>query len=271
MVEQSSLFADNPEYNAFVDKFKPKKTTDDCYTPPIVYDAVAEWVANEYGLDRRNFVRPFYPGGDYQAFDYAPDAVVVDNPPFSIISQIKRFYSERGIKFFVFHPGLTLFGGYSYGVTLIPTNVTITYENGANVATSFATNIDKWQVRTAPTLYNAVKAANDKNIKSMRRELPKYEYPDEVITAAMVARWCKYGVDFKVKQSECYKIGALEAQKAVGKKIFGDGFLIAERKAAEREEAEREEAHEWGLSERERKIVKRLSQTEERSCNYHTP
>ena len=22
------------EYEAFVDKFKPKKTTDDCYTPP---------------------------------------------------------------------------------------------------------------------------------------------------------------------------------------------------------------------------------------------
>lgn len=23
------------EYEAFVDKFKPKKTTDDCYTPPM--------------------------------------------------------------------------------------------------------------------------------------------------------------------------------------------------------------------------------------------
>jgi hypothetical protein len=28
------------EYEAFVDKFKPKKTTDDCYTPPDVYDTV---------------------------------------------------------------------------------------------------------------------------------------------------------------------------------------------------------------------------------------
>lgn len=25
---------DNNGYNKFVDKFKPKKTTDDCYTPP---------------------------------------------------------------------------------------------------------------------------------------------------------------------------------------------------------------------------------------------
>lgn len=53
----------NPEYEAFVDKFKPKLTTDDCYTPTIVYDAVAKWTAEKYGLDKKNFVRPFFPGG----------------------------------------------------------------------------------------------------------------------------------------------------------------------------------------------------------------
>lgn len=53
----------NEEYNEFLDKFEPKKTTDDCYTPDNIYDAVADWVANEYKLDRRRFVRPFYPGG----------------------------------------------------------------------------------------------------------------------------------------------------------------------------------------------------------------
>ena len=73
----------NDEYNAFVEKFEVKKTTDDCYTPDNIYDAVADWVAKEYGLDRKNFVRPFYPGGDYEAEHYDPDAVVVDNPPFS--------------------------------------------------------------------------------------------------------------------------------------------------------------------------------------------
>ena len=72
----------NEKYNAFVDKFKPKKTTDDCYTPDNVYNAVADWVADEYGKDRENFVRPFYPGGDYQGYDYPQDCIVVDNPPF---------------------------------------------------------------------------------------------------------------------------------------------------------------------------------------------
>ena len=32
------------DYDAFVGKFKPKKTTDDCYTPPAVYEAVRGWV-----------------------------------------------------------------------------------------------------------------------------------------------------------------------------------------------------------------------------------
>lgn len=39
---QTSLFADNQEYDDFVAKFEPKKTTDDCYTPPLVYDAIRD-------------------------------------------------------------------------------------------------------------------------------------------------------------------------------------------------------------------------------------
>ena len=38
----------NPEYAAFVEKFKPKKTTDDCYTPENIYNAVRDWVLAEY-------------------------------------------------------------------------------------------------------------------------------------------------------------------------------------------------------------------------------
>jgi hypothetical protein len=62
--QQLNMFDDNPEYQAFVDKFKPKKTTDDCYTPPYIYDAVLKWATKEYQLQGRTVVRPFYPGGD---------------------------------------------------------------------------------------------------------------------------------------------------------------------------------------------------------------
>lgn len=58
MNDQISIFTDNPEYEAFVNKFKPKKTTDDCYTPPKVYEAVKDWVCEEYGVNPDNIVRP---------------------------------------------------------------------------------------------------------------------------------------------------------------------------------------------------------------------
>ena len=54
--------AKNETYDEFVEKFQPKLTTDDCYTPENIYEAVAGWVAEEYGVDRRAFVRPFWPG-----------------------------------------------------------------------------------------------------------------------------------------------------------------------------------------------------------------
>ena len=94
-----------------MEKFEDKHTTDDCYTPEKVYDAVAEWVAKEYGLKKKDFVRPFYPGGDYQKENYKQNSVVVDNPPFSILSQIVKWYADNGVRFFLFAPALTCFNG----------------------------------------------------------------------------------------------------------------------------------------------------------------
>ena len=95
---QQLSFSDvNDEYKRFVDKFKPNKTTDDCYTPDNVYNAVLDWVVHEYGIDRGKVVRPFWPGGDYERYDYPEGCAVVDNPPFSIISKICRDYQDNGI------------------------------------------------------------------------------------------------------------------------------------------------------------------------------
>ena len=104
MASRQEIFND---YEGFVEKFKPKKTTDDCYTPTEVYGAVLDWAARRYGFDPACVVRPFYPGGDYEAFDYPEGCVVLDNPPFSILAKIQRFYLERGIRFFLFAPSLT--------------------------------------------------------------------------------------------------------------------------------------------------------------------
>ena len=93
--QKKELFED---YEGFVEKFKPKKTTDDCYTPPEIYDVVADYVSERFGIDRADMVRPFYPGGDFESFDYPDGCCVVDNPPFSILQRIKRFYRDNGIK-----------------------------------------------------------------------------------------------------------------------------------------------------------------------------
>ena len=256
----------NDEYNEFVDKFKPKKTTDDCYTPENVYEAVAAWVSQEYGIDRADMVRPFYPGGDYRSEDYAPGCCVVDNPPFSILSEIERFYQEHGVRFFLFAPTLTLFSRVD-GLCYVPCSGSVAYENGAEVGTSFVTNLEPdYIVRTAPALVAAIRQANDENLG--KKQLPKYSYPPEVITSAMVARWCLRGVDFRLRREDAVRISALDAQLPEGKAIYGNGFLLSESAARNAETAEREAEAEavraessvlvWELSERERGIIASL-------------
>lgn len=90
-MEKQIVLESNAEYEAFVDKFKPKLTTDDCYTPPEVYEVVKNWACAKYGIDPAKIVRPFYPGGDYESFDYSGGAVVVDNPLFQNSFRFARF------------------------------------------------------------------------------------------------------------------------------------------------------------------------------------
>ena len=255
----------NEDYERFEKKFEAKKTTDDCYTPPNVYEAIAGWVADEYGVNRADMVRPFWPGGDYTAFEYPDGCCVVDNPPFSIVTPIQRFYLARGIRFFLFAPTLTLFSGRGadLDVTYIPCGAKITYENGAKINTSFTTNLDTCRVRSAPRLYKLIERENDINKKAKTKQLPRYKYPDHVLTAAAAYQYSHYGIDYRLEKADCVKIATLDAQRGKGKQIFGAGYLLseraaAERAAAERAAAERAAAHVWELSDREWNIVKRL-------------
>ena len=83
-------------------------------------------------LEGKEIIRPFYPGGDYENAEYPKNCVVVDNPPFSIITKIVRWYASRDIPFFLFAPGLTLFhclrGVDACGIVC---DCTIVYANGA--------------------------------------------------------------------------------------------------------------------------------------------
>lgn len=253
------------DYEGFVEKFKPKKTTDDCYTPPEVMEVVNSYVERRWGIDRSRFVRPFYPGGDYENFDYADDAVVVDNPPFSILSKIKRFYLARGIPFFLFCPSLTAFSSFDERCDVLVCDANITYENGAVVRTAFVTSLpSEYVAESAPDLGEEVNRVCDELRHRDSATLPKYEYPDEVLTAAKLQWMAAHHTRYGVRKGECCRIAAMDAQRAVGKGVFGGGLLLseraaAERAAAERAAAERAAAHKWELSDREREVQRLLS------------
>ena len=266
MTEKQLTMAEiTPEYEQFVEKFKPKKTTDDCYTPDNVFSVVVRWVVDEYGIDEEKIVRPFWPGGDYENFEYPDDCVVLDNPPFSIITKIVRFYEESGIKYFMFCPLLTSFA--IKAKSTIITSSRITYENGAHVNTSFVTNLEDSLVRTVPSLNKAIYEANKANEK--KATLPTYEYPANVLTAGMCRRLAENGVEFKVDRKDAVRISALDSQKAKKKAIFGTGYLLSETvaaekaaalKVAEKAAAERaaERVEKLELSDREKQIIAEL-------------
>lgn len=259
-MEAGEISEEDEEYQEFLEKFKLKKTTDDCYTPPIVFDAIADWVVKEYNVDKAKFVRPFYPGGDYQNENYKADDIVVDNPPFSILAEIIRFYQQRKIKFFLYGPHLTLFSSSS-SCTSIPVGAPIVYENGANVNTSFVTNLDDPKIRfkTSPSLYAVIKEANERNLAQTKRELPKYSYDRHIITTPFLSQLSRLGIEFSVPVAESESIAQLDCQKESKKAIFGKGYIVSHRVFKEREKAEREKAEKWELSKREWAIVEKLN------------
>ena len=268
--DNDGIDEEDEEYQEFVEKFKIKKTSDDCYTPDQIYDTVAGWVAAEYGIKQKNFVRPFYPGADYKKSEYKKQDVVVDNPPFSILSEIVKFYTEKGVRFFLFAPTLTIFSSASSEATSLVAYADITYENGATIKTSFITNLEDKAIRakTVPALTRAIIETNKALLREQHRELPKYSYPDNVITAAMIGQWSFYGVNYELRKRDSKHIRALDEQKERGKAIFGSGFLIsekaaAEKAAAEKTAAEKTAAEKWALSEREMQIIKQLGDDKE--------
>lgn len=259
----------NGTYEEFVEKFKPKKTTDDCYTPEMVYEAIKNYVNdNIFSLDGYNIVRPFYPGGDYESYDYKDNDIVLDNPPFSILAKIIDFYTERNIKYWLFAPHLTLFQHGKRPCTMVVADSSITYANGANVNTDFITNLydNEIIVRCDGELHKVIKEANERNLN--KTVFPKISYPDSVISAALIGRIADQGLTFEIKRKHSFPIFQLDAQKSVKKSIFGGGLLLSSeaeklvrRKAEEtrrKVEKKAQPDHIFELSEREKEIIKRL-------------
>lgn len=224
-------------YEEFVAKFKKNapKTTDDCYTPQPVYEVVKEYALKLAGLTEETCtpVRPFYPGGDYRNYDYPADAYVIDNPPFSILSEIRQFYMERGIKYFLFAPALMCIS--QIDDTIICSFSDIIYSNGATVKTSFVTNAANREfcLMTAPELKKQLKEIfqHDRKIYGKEtRKLKSYIHPKNTFTARDLSLTSR--TYFFIRRRESRYVGKIGSYKQ-----FGGAYLLSDRAAAELEKA----------------------------------
>lgn len=225
-------------YEEFVKKFEPKKTTDDCYTPPAVYDAVLEWVMEKYELpEDTTIVRPFYPGGDYQSFEYPEGCVVVDNPPFSILAKILDWYQEHNIRYFLFAPALTIFSHACRNRgDIIICRSNIVYDNNAIVNTCFITNLrqsEECLVQICGSLTDKLTAIQ------VSRAPPKLEWPKTIYNSARLLKFSQSGRDIAL-----HPIGLCsDIYDKDGKKhhIFGGGIEISPEEAEILEQLKRSE------------------------------
>lgn len=254
---KKNLFDD---YEGFIEKFKTKKTTDDCYTPKIIYECILKYISEKVDISGLQIVRPFYPGGDYENFDYPIDSVVIDNPPFSIIAKIARFYISNGIKFFLFAPHMTLFSS-DIDCTAIVVGASITYENGAKVRTSFLSNLfGDVRIMSDAEMFARITSIEKSNYKP----LPKYRYPPNLLTVSALQTLVSHGISLSFKKEQVHHCSALDSQKKYKKAIFGAGFLLSEKAAAEKAEAEKAVAEKIA-AEKKNKIEFELSEREKKS------
>lgn len=204
------------DYDGFVKKFERKKTTDDCYTPPAVFEVVKTWVYKYWESTKDlNIVRPFYPGKDYQEYDYKPTDLVLDNPPFSLNAEIIRYYNAHGVKFFIFAPHNSLFNANDeVRNTFVITGASVIFENGANISIDFITNLaSEYSIILAGDLKEALEAQNPKATSTT------YKHPDGVVSSALLGKY--------VVRGSCYAIPReLTAMCPHKDKPFGGGFCV---------------------------------------------
>ena len=213
------------DYESFLAKFKENpKTTDECWTPKDVYEAVLKYVGEVYPLEGKQILRPFYPGGDYEHAEYPADGVVVDNPPFSIFTKICRFYMEHNIPFFLFGPAMTIFSCCKHGATAVVIARHIEFCNGAKVPCNFASNLfGDVLAMSSPRLGELIEECPSQNVVVA---LPKYDYPDNLLSVSDLQTLARGGMEFVVERESCAQIRNLAAMPK-GKSLFGDHYLLS--------------------------------------------
>lgn len=237
--------AQGETYQQFIEKFKPKKTTDDCYTPPYIYETILKWVKTKYNIPNdATILRPFKPGGNYQTEHYDANTYVIDNPPFSIRSQILKYYNAHNIKYFLFAPALTQFSTKHPETCHIISHTIITYENGAKVNTSFDTNLDPNKIAIYPDLNQAITKAIREHTPQHPTHTNTHTYPTSIITSATLQKLSTHTTqDFTLTLDQLTYTRQLDQQKQENKTIYGGGYLLTPQAQQQYEQALKKAKH----------------------------
>lgn len=254
------------DYEGFLAKFTDNpKTTDDCFTPRDVFEAVVKYVGTIIDMSDKVVLRPFFPGGDYEHAEYPENGVVIDNPPFSMFTKIVAFYSMHKIPFFLFGPGMTITSACRFCTAVFVDN-NIIWENGAIVRVDFASNLyGDLIATTAPLLHQWLQQCPSQ----IKTGLPSFAYPAEVVRVSDFHVICSGDIDYQLRRDEVQPMRKLDNKD----NMFGEFFLVPTNKGIEKEESRKRaqaitrqkeddkalDAVPVNLSQREKRIVERLN------------
>ena len=142
---------------------------------------------------------------------------------------------ERSIPFFLFGPALTIFSCCKHGATAVVIGRGIKFTNGANVPCNFASNLfGNLTATTSPRLDKLIAACPSQDTKV---RLPKYNYPDNILSVSDLQIIARGNVSFQVERDSCVPIHRF-ASMPKGKTLFGNHFLLSSAKAAAKAAAE---------------------------------
>ena len=114
-------------------------------------------------------------------------------------------------------------------MSYIITNVSITYQNGANVSTGFITNLEPTPCfKSESNLKNLLTEANKENLKKITKQLPRYKYPKNILTVSKLSYLAKNGVSLCIDRNKCKFVRRLDDQIKHKKTIFGCGYIISD-------------------------------------------
>lgn len=252
------------DYASFVKKFTGKHTTDECYTPQSLYNALLLYFRKKI-IGERNVVRPFFKNGDYTKYPYKIGDVVFDNPPFSMHAQICRWYISHNIDFILFAQTNTMCVINEDELTYIITDQKVVYENGASVSTSFVTNMDKtYRFIVDNNLCDII----HNEMKKIKKTTLKYDYDIHFTSTALLRKFAGIGIDVCIRKDQSTIVDNFDAKKKNGQDMFGKGIILSDGAAMINEKAtnllrtKREDMFDIYPSEREKMIINKLTKNE---------